>query len=46
MFFAKPEHIVKLPGTWLIQTIIITFTVVYSLSLKTIRFIEEDKLYK
>jgi hypothetical protein len=45
IFFQKPERIVTLPATWSVQFIVISFTSAYSLFLKALLFIEEDKIY-
>lgn len=46
IFFSKPEKVMDLPATWLIQVLIVSFTLLYSLFIKTIMFVEEDKTYK
>jgi hypothetical protein len=42
-FFKKPEEIAKLPATWIFQVIIVTYTSLYSLGVKTFMFFDEDK---
>lgn len=45
-FFTKGEIDVKLPNAWIFHLIVLTFTIAYSVFIKTAMFIEEDKIYK
>jgi len=42
----KPEQKFHFDTLWIFQTIVVTFTFLYCLTIKSIMFVEEDKIYK
>lgn len=42
-FFKRPDEIANLPATWIFQVIIISYTSLYSLGVKSFMFFDEDK---
>lgn len=43
---SKSEGNFNFDNLWIFQGIVVTYTIIYCLSIKTIMFIEEDKIYK
>ncbi|MEO5681469.1 MAG: hypothetical protein ABIQ88_02445 [Chitinophagaceae bacterium] len=42
----KAEDQFNFNNLWLFQVVVVTFTLVYCISIKTFMFVEEDKIYK
>lgn len=42
----KPDKGFNFPYLWIFHTFVVTYTVLFCLSIKTIMFMEEDKIYK
>lgn len=43
MFFKEPTTMVELPASWIIQTFVVSYTSIYSFSIKALMYIDESK---